>query len=150
MSSIAYHVSESYNMMVTITSGASRSPRVNSDSSGSNWAWNLPVISELSCKNNSLTPFAAPPGYNITSEKMTSDYLTGLRLHVESVLQTKLPQGALLSTAIEYIVSPISIKVPLSLTSKRSPYPLFGAMQLKPKPGLVLRKQGWGLDLRFI
>ena len=66
-------------------------------------------------------PLAAPQGYNTTPEKMTSDYLTGLRAHVESVLQTKLPQGALLSTAIEYIVSTMSIGIRAlwsSLTAK--------------------------------
>ena len=50
-------------------------------------------------------PAAAPPSYDLSAEKMTTDYLTALRKHAEQVLRYKLPPGALTHTPIEYVVS---------------------------------------------
>ena len=59
-------------------------------------------LSELAAKYQD--PLAAPPDYERSAEKLTTDYLTALREHAEHVLSNKLPQGALMSTLIEYIV----------------------------------------------
>ena len=48
---------------------------------------------------------AAPPGYTSSAEKQSTDYLTALKNHVEQVLKNKLPESALKSAPIEYIVS---------------------------------------------
>ncbi|KAL8797968.1 MAG: hypothetical protein Q9182_007072 [Xanthomendoza sp. 2 TL-2023] len=48
---------------------------------------------------------ALPPGYNISGEKLFTDYLTALRKHTEEVLKHKLPQSILKSTPIEYIIT---------------------------------------------
>lgn len=50
-------------------------------------------------------PMAAPPGYDISPEKLVTDYLTALRKHAEQSLRYRLPKGALKSTSIEFIVS---------------------------------------------
>ena len=57
---------------------------------------------DLSSQNGD--PLAAPLSYAHSAEKLVTDYLTALRQHTERVLQYKLPEGALASTPIEYIV----------------------------------------------
>ena len=47
---------------------------------------------------------ASPPGYDSLPEKLVRDYLTSLRQHAEQVLRYKLPESALQSTPIEFIV----------------------------------------------
>ena len=49
-----------------------------------------------------VDPVRAPPGYD--PPKLVTDFLTGMRQHAERTLRYKLPQSALLSTPIEYIV----------------------------------------------
>lgn len=49
-----------------------------------------------------VDPLRAPPGYD--PPKLVTDFLTGIREHAERVLRYKLPESALLSTPIEYIV----------------------------------------------
>ena len=49
-------------------------------------------------------PMAAPPAYDMPSEKLVKDYLTALRKHAEQVLRYKLPQSAFQSTSIEFVV----------------------------------------------
>lgn len=49
-------------------------------------------------------PLAAPPSYD-SAEKPTKDYLTALREHTERVLRHNIPESALLSTPIEYIIT---------------------------------------------
>ncbi len=49
-------------------------------------------------------PLRAPPTYNDEASKHATDYMTALRKHAEQMLRYKLPQSALLSTPIEYIV----------------------------------------------
>ena len=44
----------------------------------------------------------AQPGPD--AQKLVTDYLTAMRKHAERVLRYKLPESALLSTPIEYIV----------------------------------------------
>lgn len=44
----------------------------------------------------------AQPGYN--PPKLVTDFLTAVRTHVERVLRYKIPESALLSTPVEYIV----------------------------------------------
>ena len=48
---------------------------------------------------------ALPPGYNTDVKKLVTDYLTALRQHTDSFLKLKLPEAALRSTAIEYIIT---------------------------------------------
>ena len=48
---------------------------------------------------------AAPPDYHHNPEKMVTDYLTALRIHAEKILRWKLPQSALASTPIEFIIT---------------------------------------------
>ena len=48
---------------------------------------------------------AASPGYNLTTENLVTDYLTALRKHTERILHYKIPQIALQSTRIEYIIT---------------------------------------------
>ncbi|KAL8851909.1 MAG: hypothetical protein Q9221_003236 [Calogaya cf. arnoldii] len=48
---------------------------------------------------------ALPPGYNVSGEKLCTDYLTALRKHTEEVLKHKLPQSILKSTPVEYIIT---------------------------------------------
>lgn len=48
---------------------------------------------------------ALPPGYNADVKTLVTDYLTALRQHTELFLKHKLPQAALRSTAIEYIIT---------------------------------------------
>lgn len=50
-------------------------------------------------------PMASPPGYNFTSEKLVTDYLTALRKHAEQILRYKLPQSALQSTPVEFVIT---------------------------------------------
>lgn len=49
-----------------------------------------------------IDPLRAPPGYD--PPKLCTDFLTGLREHVEHVLRAKLLGSALHNTPIEYIV----------------------------------------------
>ncbi|MCJ1452970.1 hypothetical protein MMC28_003315 [Mycoblastus sanguinarius] len=58
---------------------------------------------ELSANNPD--PKAAPPGYNSLEEKYTTDFLTGMRKHAEHILRRTLPQSALNSTPIEYVLT---------------------------------------------
>lgn len=60
-------------------------------------------------------PLKAPPTYDGGAVKIVEDYLTALRKHAEQVLRYKLPQSALTTTPIEYIVSPLheDLKIPL-------------------------------------
>ena len=48
---------------------------------------------------------AEPPGYTSDTKKLVTDYLTALRQHADHFLRLKLPQAALRSTAIEYIIT---------------------------------------------
>ncbi len=48
---------------------------------------------------------AEPPGYTSDTKKLVTDYLTALRQHTDHFLRLKLPQAALRSTAIEYIIT---------------------------------------------
>lgn len=48
---------------------------------------------------------AAPPGYDHDPEKLVTDYLTALRDHAEKVLRWKLPESALTSTPIEFMIT---------------------------------------------
>ena len=48
---------------------------------------------------------ALPPGYDMNAEKLITDYLTALRKHAEEFLKHKLPESALRSTMIEYIIT---------------------------------------------
>lgn len=50
-------------------------------------------------------PMASPPGYGIPTEKLVTDYLTSLRKHAEQVLRYKLPQSALQSTPLEFVIT---------------------------------------------
>ena len=49
-----------------------------------------------------MDPRAYPPPYDV--EKLVTDFLTGLREQTARVLHYKIPESALLSTPIEYIV----------------------------------------------
>ena len=55
-------------------------------------------------------PMAAPPGYDVSPEKLVTDYLTALRKHAEHILRYKLPNSALRSVPIEFIVSTTYIR----------------------------------------
>ena len=48
---------------------------------------------------------ALPPGYNTDAKKLVTDYLTALRQHTDRFLRLKLPEAALRSTGIEYIIT---------------------------------------------
>lgn len=48
---------------------------------------------------------ALPPGYDVNTEKLVTDFLTALRKHAEAFLKHKLPEGALKSTHIEHIIT---------------------------------------------
>ena len=48
---------------------------------------------------------AEPPGYASDPKKPVTDYLTALRQHTDHFLRLKLPQAALRSTAIEYMIT---------------------------------------------
>ncbi|KAL8771827.1 MAG: hypothetical protein Q9209_002765 [Squamulea sp. 1 TL-2023] len=50
-------------------------------------------------------PKAAPPGYWYGPEKLTTDYLTALRCHADRILRHQLPQSALASTPIEFVIT---------------------------------------------
>ncbi|KAL8930746.1 MAG: hypothetical protein Q9208_000287 [Pyrenodesmia sp. 3 TL-2023] len=50
-------------------------------------------------------PNAAPPAYGRQPEDLAKDYLTALRCHAERVLRHKLPQSALSSTPVEYVIT---------------------------------------------
>ncbi|KAL8684197.1 MAG: hypothetical protein Q9224_006527, partial [Gallowayella concinna] len=52
-----------------------------------------------------LDPNAAPPAYDHGPEDLTKDYLTALRSHAERVLRHKLPESALESTPVEFIIT---------------------------------------------
>ena len=51
---------------------------------------------------NCLDSIRAQPGYD--PSKLVTDFLTSIRSHAERSLRYKLPQSAVLSTPIEYIV----------------------------------------------
>ncbi|MCJ1471604.1 hypothetical protein MMC13_000244 [Lambiella insularis] len=48
---------------------------------------------------------ASPPAYNVSVEKLVTDYLSALRKHANEVLRHKLPQTALFSTPLEFIIT---------------------------------------------
>ncbi|KAI4268935.1 MAG: hypothetical protein L6R38_007671 [Xanthoria sp. 2 TBL-2021] len=48
---------------------------------------------------------ASPPAYGRGPEVLVKDYLTALRCHAERVLRHKLPQSALVSTPIEFVIT---------------------------------------------
>ncbi|KAL8847996.1 MAG: hypothetical protein Q9221_006958 [Calogaya cf. arnoldii] len=48
---------------------------------------------------------ASPPVYGRGPEELVKDYLTALRCHAERVLRHKLPQSALASTPIEFVIT---------------------------------------------
>lgn len=50
-------------------------------------------------------PNAAPPAYGRGPEELVKDYLTALRVHAERVLRHKLPESALDSTPIEFVIT---------------------------------------------
>ena len=50
-------------------------------------------------------PNAAPPEYNHSAEKLVTDYLIALRKHAEQVLRYKLPESALNSIPIEFVIT---------------------------------------------
>ncbi len=50
-------------------------------------------------------PLAAPPGYGSSAEKYCTDFLQAIVKHTEHVLRHKIPESALRSTPIEYIVT---------------------------------------------
>ncbi|KAL8653946.1 MAG: hypothetical protein Q9226_003636 [Calogaya cf. arnoldii] len=50
-------------------------------------------------------PMASFPAYGHSPEKLVKDYLTALRCHAERVLRNKLPQSALISTPVEYVIT---------------------------------------------
>ncbi|KAL8719795.1 MAG: hypothetical protein Q9225_003230 [Loekoesia sp. 1 TL-2023] len=50
-------------------------------------------------------PNAAPPAYGRGPAVLVTDYLTSLRIHAERVLRYKLPQSALASTPVEYVIT---------------------------------------------
>ena len=50
-------------------------------------------------------PRGLPPGYDMTGERLISDYLEALRKHTEQILRNKIPAPALASTPVEYIVT---------------------------------------------
>ena len=54
---------------------------------------------------------ALPPGYDVGAEKLVTDYLTALRKHAETFLKHKLPESALKSTLIEYIITSAPSKI---------------------------------------
>lgn len=50
-------------------------------------------------------PNAAPPAYGHSPEELVKDYLTALRCHAERILRHKLPQSALASTPVEFVIT---------------------------------------------
>ncbi|KAL8756092.1 MAG: hypothetical protein Q9184_004603 [Pyrenodesmia sp. 2 TL-2023] len=48
---------------------------------------------------------AAPPIYGYGPEKLVEDYLTALRSHAERVIRHKIPESALTSTPIEFVIT---------------------------------------------
>ena len=50
-------------------------------------------------------PQAAPPGYDYDPERMVTDFLRSLREHFERTVRKQMPESALKSTPVEYIVS---------------------------------------------
>ncbi len=48
---------------------------------------------------------ASPPAYTHNPEELVKDYLTALRCHAERVLRHKLPQSALATTPVEYVIT---------------------------------------------
>ncbi|MCJ1259426.1 hypothetical protein MMC24_007263 [Lignoscripta atroalba] len=91
-------ISEKYNMMGRITNGASRSWfKLDIDPSQRRGTYDL--------AKNFPDPMASPPGYDTPPEKLVKDYLTALRKHAEQILRYKLPQSALQSTPIEFVIT---------------------------------------------
>lgn len=54
---------------------------------------------------NLLDVLAAPPAYGGSVEKLVTDYLTALRKHAEQVLRYKIPESALHTTPIEFVLT---------------------------------------------
>ena len=50
-------------------------------------------------------PNAAPPDYNHDAEKLVTDYLTALTIHAKQILKYKLPESAIASTPIEFVIT---------------------------------------------
>ncbi|KAL6717539.1 hypothetical protein ACLMJK_005454 [Lecanora helva] len=50
-------------------------------------------------------PKKAPPAYDEDAERITTDYMGALRKHAEQILRYKLPDSALKSTPVEYIIT---------------------------------------------
>jgi len=64
--------------------------------------------------------YAAPPDYHHDPEKMVTDYLTALRIHAEKILRWKLPQSALASTPIEFIITTPAVWSDMAQAKTRS------------------------------
>lgn len=52
-----------------------------------------------------MDDLAAPPAYNTSTERLTTDYLTALRRHAERVLRYRLGPAIISSTPVEYVLS---------------------------------------------
>lgn len=65
-------------------------------------------------------PNALPPEYIHSPEKLVTDYLTALRKHAEQVLRYKLPESALTSTPIEFIITTPAVWSDLAQAKTRS------------------------------
>ena len=94
---------------------------------------------------------AAPPAYDVNTEKLVTDYLTALRKHAEQILRYKLPSSALESLPIEYVVSQACFYVRPSenwLSSSRSQFPLCGLTQHKLRPDSAQSRQAWASAMR--
>lgn len=63
---------------------------------------------------------AAPPDYNHNPEKMVTDYLTALRNHAELILRWKIPESALTSTPIEFVITTPAVWSDLAQAKTRS------------------------------
>ncbi|MCJ1392989.1 hypothetical protein MMC18_005861 [Xylographa bjoerkii] len=89
---------------------------------------------------------ALPPGYDVSAEKLVTDYLTALRKHAENILKHKLPESALKSTLIQYIMTLVLSNTP----DKMVPAVWSDAAQAKTKACAEKAGMGRGEQLQII
>ena len=95
-------------------------------------------------------PAASLVDSSVPATMLVRDYLSALRKHAEQVLRYKLPQSALASTPIEYIVGLSSQGLTrIQLIEKRSRSPQCGLTWLRQRLAPVQSKLVWEMAPSF-
>ena len=90
-------------------------------------------------------PMAAPPAYDMPPEKLVKDYLTALRKHAEQILRYKLPQNAIQSIAMEFVVGSLPNIVTIVAKYKQITVPAVWSDMAQAKTRDCAEQAGMGI-----